>query len=168
MLLCVCCKDHVHLVLGEGPVEKREPGQFSWPIFTQNEVKMHEKHTLDEAGRTEQDLEEIREFFARVYKRLQVQGRDAKGQFTKKYLRKDYRDSLPQYGSLIEEWLDFADGKKKMCNFILHQVPIWNVIITPLYDCSLIRYIKPPPNTHSYKGYDWEGVFEIPPNLEIL
>lgn len=167
-MLCVCCKDHIHIVLGEGIVTQREPAQFGWPIFTQRDVVMTERIVLEQYAENEEGRAQIRELFAKVYPSIMRQGRDNRGHFTSSYLPKTGRGAAVRYASLFETWFSFVKGEKKKVDYVVAGVPIWNVIVVPLRHCSLIRYITEPPQELSYREYKWEGEFRVPENIEII
>ncbi len=167
-MFCVCCKSHIHIVLGEGVVTQREPTQFGWPIFTQQDVVTTERMMLQDYAKNEEGKAKIREFFAKVYPNLKKQGRDNRGRFTPSYLPKTGRGTVVRYATLFETWFSFVKGEKKNVDYVVTGVPIWNVIIVPLRHCSLIRYITEPPQELSYREYTWEGEFQVPKNLGII
>lgn len=170
MLRCICCKDHVHIVLGADELTTRSPDQFGWPIFTQRDVLQTEIILLENQADNEEERRMFRDLFSKIYPRLKKQGRNQKGQFTGLYLPKDNMSGSVNYPHLIKEWRSFVKGEKGTCQYILEGVPIWNVLIWPLSSCSLISYITPPPKEHSYKGYEgtWEGIFQISEQIEVI
>lgn len=167
-MLCVCCKDHIHIVLGEGVVTQREPTQFSWPIFTQQDVVTTERMILQDYAKSEEEKVETSAFFAKIYPSLKKQGRDSRGYFTPSYLPRTGKGTVVRYATLFETWFSFVKGEKKKVDYVVAGVPIWNVIVVPLRHCSLIRYITEPPQELSYREYAWEGEFQVPDNLKII
>jgi hypothetical protein len=169
MLKCICCKYHVHIVLGdqEGDIRERRPTQFGWPLFSQDAVEFAEKYLLEHMAESEEDRDEMREFFSRLYPRINKQGRGKNGRFTGPYLPKSGQGSPILYGSVIKAWLDFVNGKARKCEYI--QQMMLGDFMVPVYDCSLIRYITPPPSTlQRFKELVWEGVFEVQTNIEVV
>lgn len=167
-MLCVCCKDHIHIVLGEGEITKREPAQFGWPIFTQQDVAMTERIVLEQYAENEEGRMKIRELFAKIFRHLKKQGHDKRGHFTSSYLPKTGGGTEVRYASLVEEWFTFAKGEKKNCAYVLSGVPVFNVLVVPLRDCSLIHYVTEPPKELSYREYTWEGRFRVTDSLKII
>lgn len=169
MLYCVCCKNHIHIVLGnkEGDIRERRPTQFGWPLFSQDAVAFAEKYLLEHMAESEEDRQEMRTFFSRVYPRINRQERGKEGRFAGPYLPKSGQASPILYGTVIEAWIDFIDGKTRKCEY--GQQTMLGDFMVPLYECSLIRYITPPPRTlQRFKELVWEGVFEIQPDMEFI
>lgn len=167
-MLCVCCKNHIHIVLGEGEITQREAAQFGWPIFTQQDVATTERMMLQDYAKNEEGKAKIRELFVKVYLCLKKQGRDNRGRFTPPYLPKTGRGMVVRYTALFETWFSFVKGEKKNVDYVVVGVPIWNVLVVPLSHCSLIHYIIEPPQELSYREYKWEGEFRVPENIEII
>jgi hypothetical protein len=168
MLKCICCKDHIHIVLGEGDIQNREPTCFGWPLFSQDVVSIAQNDVMTQFLETEQKKVEGKEFFKNVFLRAQLQKREKNGRFGKLYLPKT-REGVGDidYVSLIRSWIKFVEGNSPRCEYV-GCVPIFSYIIFPLRDCSLLNYLTPLPNNASYQGGVWKAKFEIQDGLEVI
>ena len=161
---CICCKDHVHIVLGDSELSSLLPSQFGWPLFSQNDVLAIKTGLLTSKETTTEEQPDIKEFFGRVLLRAKVIDRGSNGRF-RTYLPKHTehvaREHLPSI------WFDFTKGKSKSCNLIF-----WTILsssLGALHDCSLINYKNTPVRGLFRKEVpSWSGEFSISEDAEVI
>lgn len=169
MLKCVCCKNHVHLVLGDKDnIYERHPTQFGWPLYSQDIVRFAEKELLQNIVKSEEDRQDVRDCLVRVYARINKQQRDTKGRFAGPFLPETDRGiSTIDYVSLLKNWIEFTEEKTNSVNYILDT--LLGPYVAPVRNCSLIRYISSPPQElKRFESPVWEGVFELSDHLEVI
>lgn len=168
MLKCICCKNHVHIVLGdEENIRERHPTQFGWPLYSQDVVRFAEKDLIEREMESEEDRQDVRNCFARIYPRINQQGHDTRGRFTKPFLPKNMYYFPIDYVSLLTNWMEFVEGKTKKCEYIQHLLP--GPYMVPVRNCSLMRYItEPPRQLQRFESLVWEAVFDFSEDLEVI
>ena len=106
---CICCKDHVHIVLGEGDVQSLKPSQFGWPLFSQEEILTIEKSLLDNEETDPKEKTDIEAFFKRVVSHTKIQRRRSNGTFLGSYLPK--RQAHIVCNTRPQLWFNFQIGR---------------------------------------------------------
>ncbi len=166
MLKCICCKDHVHIVLGEGDVKARNPTSFGWPLFTQRHISLTKDMMLSGKACEEEAPPDTETFFKKVLTRAQRQSRDSQGRFGRPYLPKGH-----QYDGInpIRGWFEFVEGTSDCFEYWCDSPTMLTTFFVPLTGCSLIAYITEPPKVLSrFHQEKWQGKFEIQPGTEVL
>ena len=165
---CVCCNDHIHIVLGEGELSQLSTTQFGWPLFFQTDV-LDIKNVLLNSPETAVDEKcDVETFFDRVLFRTKRQARGEGSRFTGAYLPKINQGiAWVDRSSLVRLWFDFADGKADHCDLIY--ATLLGPQLRALHDCSLVEYeTKPSSNFFRKKVPLWRGKFSTSSNLEVV
>jgi len=162
---CICCKNHVHIVLGKGDVQSLRPSQFGWPLFSQEEVLIVEKSLLDNKETELKERMDTEAFFKRVVSHTKRQKRLPNGTFCGSHLPKNQahiaRNTRPQF------WLNFLHGKDPVC--FVHYEHIAGPLLGALHDCSLIEYEVMSERNLSRSGkIGGKCHFRIQSNLDII